>query len=169
MLQPRDIVIMLQISHAAEGWTVRSLGEPIGVAAGSMHRGLDRLARVGIYDPRSRALNAAVLDELVRHGLRFVVGGALGAESRGVPTAWGAPLLRAQLSIDAPPPVWPSAQGAVRGPALEPIVANAVELIDSAPEVAADLALIDAIRVGAARDRRLATDLLLGRLAGVAA
>ncbi len=166
MLQPRDIVIALQLAHAGDAWTVRSLGDPIGVAPGSIHRGLERLASVGVYEPRGRSLNAAVLDELIRHGLRFVLGGGLGAETRGVPTAWGVAPLRERVSVSAPAPVWPSPRGTERGPALTPIVDNAVALLDSAPKVATDLALVDAIRIGAARDRRLAMDLLLARLQG---
>ena len=163
-MQPRDAALLIQVARAEPGWTIRQLAERGGQPVGSIHRGLGRLAGVGLYDPQRRAVNLAVLDEFFRHGARFLLAAELGSLQRGIPTAWGVPPLSGLVSSDDPPPVWPSAIGTVRGPSIEPLVANIDALGELWPEVAADLALVDAIRVGDARSRALATDLLMDRL-----
>lgn len=135
----------------------------------SIHRGLRRLAEVGLYDPARREVNLVVLDEFFRHGARFLLAAELGSLQRGIPTAWGVQPLAGVVSNSDPPPVWPSPIGTVRGPSIEPLVSNVDSLGELWPEVATDLALVDAIRVGDARSRTLATDMLLERLAGAIA
>jgi hypothetical protein len=63
------------------------------------------------------------------------------------------------------PPVWPDPQGRQRGIALSPLHPAVPELARRDPELAERLALIDAIRMGDARVRRLAIKLLGQRLA----
>ena len=164
MLQPRDIVVLLAVAHAADGWTIRSLGEPIGVGTGAVHRALERLAAVGMYDPPRRQINLAVTNEMIRHAARFLLHRDLGKPARGVATAWGAPPLVGLLGADAreAPPVWPTSTGEARGPSLEPLVANVAQL--DAEKIVEDLALLDAIAVGDTRIRKLAADLLMERL-----
>ena len=84
---------------------------------------------------------------------------------RGVPTAWAAPPLSNEIvQIDELPPVWPAADGEVRGLALEPLHPTAPGLAGSDPWMYEMLALIDGIRIGDARVRRVAKDLLRVRL-----
>ncbi len=163
-MQPRDAALLIQVARAEPGWTIRRLAERGGQPVGSIHRGLRRLAAVGLYEPQRRAINLVVLDEFFRHGARFLLGAELGSLQRGIPTAWGVSPLSGMISSDDPPPVWPSAIGTVRGPAIDPLVANIDTLGELWPEVATDLSLVDAIRVGDARARALATDLLMERL-----
>jgi hypothetical protein len=166
MLQPRDIVVLLAVARAPEGWTIRSMGAPIGVGTGAAHRALERLADVGLYDPGRRQVNLATTNEFVRHAARYLFHRDLGKPARGVPTAWGAaPLAEHLASLGGePPPVWPSSKGSSRGPKLEPLVANAVAMIETAPTIAEDLSLLDAIAVGDVRSRTLAADMLMERL-----
>jgi hypothetical protein len=60
--------------------------------------------------------------------------------------------------------VWPSATGEASGPAVTPLVPNAVELVQRAPRVADLLAVVDALRVGRARERAAAVDALTEQL-----
>ena len=60
--------------------------------------------------------------------LRFLVNGvpyafpaSLQATTRGVPTAWAAPVLSQRLVANEPPPVWPDPEGTVRGQAVKPL------------------------------------------------
>jgi hypothetical protein len=63
------------------------------------------------------------------------------------------------------PPVWPDPQGLERGIALAPLHPAVPELARRDAELAERLALIDAIRLGDARIRKLAAKLLSRRLA----
>jgi hypothetical protein len=170
MLQPRDIAVLLAAARGGEGWTMRTVGEMLGLGPAAIHRSLGRLERVGLYSSLRRQANAAVLDEFIRHGLRFVDRRQLGSIDRGYPTAWAAEPLRGDIwGAGSVPPVWPAAEGPVRGATLTPLVPNAHELIERAPELAADLSLVDAICIGTARERARAADLLAQRLIGVPA
>ena len=87
-----------------------------------------------------------------------------GPVQRGVPTAWGAPPLNASIAADEPPPVWPSALGGVRGPAIEPLDPCLPRLVESWPQVAELAALADGLRIGDARTRDAAARQLKRRL-----
>ncbi len=79
----------------------------------------------------------------------------------GFPTAYGmSPLKEKVLFADENRPVWPSAEGTTRGMTLLP-------LYEKAPLAALEdralneiLALLDALRIGAARERQFAMDML---------
>lgn len=63
------------------------------------------------------------------------------------------------------PIVWPDAKGSVRGTGLAPLYPKATELPERNPAVYAALTLVDAMRVGQARERNAAMhalDQLLG-------
>ena len=84
-----------------------------------------------------------------------------GGLSRGVPTAYAVAPLNTVIAPSAdPPPVWPHAKGSVRGLALAPLYPSMPEAaLKDAPLYAA-LALLDALRMGQARQRNAAQDLL---------
>jgi hypothetical protein len=91
----------------------------------------------------------------------------LAGESRGVPTAWAAePLVD---HIASPPselaPVWPDPKGRQRGLALRPLHDAVPEAARRDPALGEALALVDALRLGDARIRGVAAELLTKRLA----
>jgi hypothetical protein len=67
-------------------------------------------------------------------------------------------------SGDEPPPVWPYAKGQVRGQAIEPLHPAAPEAVEDWAEVGEVLALLDSLRAGDARVRRVAGERLSGAL-----
>jgi hypothetical protein len=131
-----------------------------------MHRSLERLSQVGLYIPTQRRINRAIASEFFQHAARFLLATKLGPSARGIPTAWGVDPLAARIQSTEPPPVWPSAEGTVRGPSVEPLVPSIELIAVNAPELYSEIALVDAIRIGNARERSIATDLLLERLTG---
>jgi hypothetical protein len=94
--------------------------------------------------------------EFLEHGLRFVFPADRGGVTRGLPTAEGAPVLRRKLLTAATPPVWPLATGTVRGEELKPLYRNVPLLALQRPELHDAFALIDLLRIGGARERKLA-------------
>lgn len=69
-------------------------------------------------------------------------------------------------SSDEPPPVWPYAQGDVRGQAIEPLHRAAPEAAAGWPELGEMLSLLDSLRAGDARVRNVAGELFFERLRG---
>jgi hypothetical protein len=73
------------------------------------------------------------------------------------------PLARTYLNRE-PPLVWPHPEGEVRGESLEPLYPSAVDAARRDAKLYELLALLDALRVGRARDKALAIDQLKKRL-----
>ena len=82
-----------------------------------------------------------------------------------MPTAYAGPPLKGLINQpDEPPPVWPDPEGKVRGIALFPLYPTVPQAARSDVELYENLALFDALRSGAARERELAKELLSQRL-----
>lgn len=85
----------------------------------------------------------------------------------GVPTAYAAPPLRHQINQPDTelPPVWPSVDGERRGISFYPLYPSVPQAARKDPVLYQTLALFDALRGGAARERSLAAKLLEERFA----
>jgi hypothetical protein len=67
-------------------------------------------------------------------------------------------------SGEEPPPVWPYARGRVRGQAIEPLHPAGPEAVEGWPGLGEILALLDSLRAGDSRVRRVAEDFLVSLL-----
>jgi hypothetical protein len=165
MLKGQDILVLLKLIHEPENWTVRSLGASLELDPAGVHRALRRLHDARLVDSKAQRVNRSNADEFLTHAVKFLFPPEQGGATRGVPTAWAASPLKDELApVDEPPPVWPDPHGRVRGIAFEPLHHSAVQLARSDPQLAGDLALIDALRLGDGRVRSLAAKLLSRRL-----
>jgi DNA-binding Lrp family transcriptional regulator len=165
MLKPQDIVVLLKLIGQPHGWTFERIASELDLSPSAVHRSLERAEKSGLYDSKRKEVDRAALSEFLLHGARYVFPPIRHGESRGIPTAWGAPPLRDQLiSSKANPPVWPFAKGKMRGIALEPLHPVVPEAAKEDPSLGELLALFDAIRIGNARERGLAGKELSRRL-----
>jgi len=168
-LKNQDIVVLCKLVGREEPWTIAAVGEELGLAQSAVHRSLQRCGESGLWDSQSRRVNAGALQELLVHGIRYLVPPRMLGPARGVATAWSAePLSRALSSEAAEPIVWAHAEGAMRGTAIEPIhpCVPAAALRDDV--LHARLALIDALRAGGPRVRREAAEALAKTLSAPA-
>jgi hypothetical protein len=165
MLRGEDIVLLLKLVDTVD-WTVRTLEEETGIARSVVHRSIKRLAAARLLDEPRRQVNLAHADEFLVHAVRYVFPGRLEGESRGVVTAWAAEPLASHIASPAGAlsPVWPDALGEVRGVALRPVHPVVPDLARRDPTLGGSLALVDALRLGDARVRGVATKLLRERL-----
>jgi hypothetical protein len=105
-------------------------------------------------------VNRAALQDFVVHGLRFVFPAVMGPVTRGMPTGAAAPILRGRFGeVDALPMVWPDPEGEVRGVSLLPLYPTVPQASRNDPRLHDALALVDALRAGAAREREMAREL----------
>lgn len=182
-LRPQDIVVALKfIASPPRNWTYAQLGEELGMSPSQVFRSVDRLevARLLEASPlgppppladanQDRTVlpawpNRANLKEFLIHGVKYAFPVHRGGLVRGIPTAHAAPPLNQHFAqAFEPPPVWPYADGSVRGTEFSPLYKNV-------PKVASDrklyelLALVDAIRDGRAREREMAIVELTSRI-----
>jgi len=161
-LRPHDVCVSLQLVLTPK-FSYRELARDVGLSLGEAHNSVKRLeqARLFLADPGS--VNLPALSELLVHGIPYVFPGQLGPDTRGIPTAHSGPALAKRLS-GADAIVWPSCEGDIRGHALVPLCASAPDFVRQNPELYRWLTLVDALRVGRARDRRLAEEILRGEL-----
>lgn len=98
--------------------------------------------------------------ELFAFGVRYLIPAQLGPVTRGVPTSFGVSPLLGYFGARSDAPVWPVAdslkRGMARGPALEPIYETVPQVVEEDIVLYGLLALIDATRVGRAREIALA-------------
>jgi hypothetical protein len=167
-LKPVDlaVVLTLAIKPADPSPTYEQLGQALGMSSSTSFESVHRLQSAGLLRPESREPNRAVLMNFLEYGVRCAFPPSIGKEARGVPTAHSGPALRAFFD-SAKPYVWPDLDGTVRGTGLAPLYSNAPDLAKREPEIYSMLTLVDALRVGEARERKLALDALRKRL-GVA-
>jgi hypothetical protein len=166
MLKGEDVVLMLKLAgDRAPAWTIRSLESDTTIPRSVIQRAIERLTEAGLFDRRRRAVNLAQIEEFLTHGMRYVFPATLGGETRGVKTAWAAEPLTSRISAADPlPPVWPDPEGLVRGLALEPIHTSVIGATSRDQRLREQLTLVDALRIGDARIRGVAADLLAERL-----
>lgn len=113
-------------------------------------------------------MNRLALEEFLLHGARYAFPPVVGASARGVPTAHAAGAL-APIFGTVDPYVWPCQDGDVVGQSLEPLYPGAYMLRERCPDTYRLLTLFDAIRVGQAREKSVARELLKQALKSSAA
>ncbi len=163
MLSPTDIYVLAgALAKDGEGVTLRQLAGVLYVDHTLVHRALRRAEAAGLYRSDSKTVNRANFEELIAHAGRFIAPARLGELTRGMPAAWAAEPISNIIRQPAqePPPVWPDARGSVRGQALEPLHPAAVRASRESPALAELLAIIDSLRAGDVRVRKLAADSL---------
>lgn len=168
-LKPQDLLVLLKIAcHRERVFTYAELATELGIAASEAHSCLKRAALSRLVAPREAggvAIAQTAFREFVLHGAKYCFPAVLGPVVRGVPTSYAAePLSTLIVQADDLPPVWPSPLGSIRGAALYPLYPTVPAAAVRDAVLYECLALFDALRVGAARERELAQQLLVERI-----
>lgn len=137
------------------------LAELLAMSASEAFKATRRLIAAGLVESGGwRPLREPLLDYLI-YGVPHAFPGKLGEPTRGVPTAWAVPLLARSLPQGSDlPPVWPWLHGRIRGHSVEPLYPSVPEAVKKLLPLYEPLALVDALRIGRARDREIARNLL---------
>lgn len=154
-LKPLDVAVALRLA-AVPGASYEALSHDLLSSASTVHGAVKRLEAARLLIPGTRRVNQLALREFLDHGVRYAFPAEPGGEVRGVPTAYSAEPLASQIA-SADPLVWPVAGGLVRGARIIPLLPRAAELPERCPQLYQALALVDALRVGRARERNLAS------------
>ncbi len=171
MLRPLDIVVLLRLSLESQGRpSYQRLAADLCLYPSEVYASVKRaqasrlLQKIG----RNHRLNRSGLVEFLLHGIQYAFPVEQGGPVRGVPTSYAAPPLNGSIAGDDLPPVWPYAEGSVRGYSYAPLHKNVPRAALHDARLYELLALVDALRGGRARERQLAASELRKRLeAGV--
>ena len=157
-LRPADMVVVLALVGHADA-TYEDLSDRLHISVGAVHGGVKRLQVARLVASGSKRVQRRNLTEFVLHGAQYAFPPEMGPVTGGVPTAYAAPPMNREIISDEAV-VWPSIDGTVRGESLTPLYPGAPRLVRSAPELYEALTLFDALRIGRARERKIAAEML---------
>ena len=155
--KPQDIVVALKLALGAAASGYADLGSALGMSASEVHAAVGRLIQARLLDPETKRVRFEALRDFLVHGVPYAFPANLEQITRGMPTAWAAPAMSGKISSsDQLPPVWPDPEGRVQGASVRPLYSSVPGAARRDPELYDLLALVDALRIGRARERALA-------------
>jgi len=165
VLKPQDVVVVLKLlGYRGQRPSFAQMAKELAISSSEVHAAMKRAQAAGLlHGPElsNQAIEQA-LEEFLIHGVKYAFPVERGGPSRGVATAHAAkPLNQLIAPGDEPIPVWPYAKGESRGIAFAPFYKLQPVAALQDPLLYVELALIDAIRGGRARERRLAENELI--------
>jgi DNA-binding Lrp family transcriptional regulator len=167
-LKSQDIMVALKLcTYERKRPPMSVIAADLHMSPSEIHAAIKRLQQARLlHGPEMQEKpNVSALEEFLVHGVKYAFAAEHGQMTRGVPTSFAAPPLKDEIaSDDELPPVWPWRDGGTRGIALAPLYKTAPEAALRDPILYEFLALVDAIRDGRARERKIAEKQLISRL-----
>jgi DNA-binding transcriptional MocR family regulator len=158
-------VLAKLISYGGRRPPIAHLAGDLSMSSSQVHLSLKRLERSRLIDGEDARPLLRSVEEFLVHGVKYAFPARRGETTRGMPTAHAAPPLNRQIvGSSDPPPVWPCADGNVRGSSFEPLHKTVPAAAAKDPALYELLALVDALRDGRTRERQAAERELAARL-----
>lgn len=165
-LLPQDVLVLLKlVSYGGRRPPMAQVAGDLGLSPSQVHASLKRLERSRLIAPSTNEPQLRAVEEFLLHGVKYAFPAIRGEATRGMLTAYAAPPLSEAIAAGGDlPPVWPDAEGGVRGVTLEPLHKAAPKAAKQDPLLYELLTLLDALRDGRTRERQLAERELTTRL-----
>lgn len=159
-LKPQDIVVVLKLCGSGRDRPpFAQIAADLEMSPSEVHGAVKR-AQASHLLHGSEMLdcpNLSALEEFLIHGLKYAFPAEHGGPTRGIPTSYAAaPLNRLIAAGEEPIPVWAHPDGKSRGIALTPLYKTVPIAALRDPLLYEKLALVDALRDGRTRERKLA-------------
>ena len=157
MIKGQDIVVLAQLMNRDAGaLTYAELGKAAKISASEAHSSMRRLQEASLVNSERRVIKRNVR-EFLFHALRYFFPLKYsGMLTKGMPTAYSAPVAQGVFSSSGLSPVWSGSYGTVLGQGVEPIYPTAPDAASNNPVLYDTLALIDMLRGGRIRERLFA-------------
>ncbi len=159
-LRPQDVLLLLKLV-ASERQELRQLdlAMALGLSQAEVAYALDRLKRAGLVDESKKKVHRLALIELVSHAIKYFYPPVFGSFERGIATGHSTKPLKGKLVVDENLEwVWPDPDGDRRGLALVPLYASVPLAARQDAKLYELLALVDSIRAGGPRERKMAEE-----------
>jgi hypothetical protein len=167
-LKPQDVLVLLKlISYAGRRPSMAVMAMDLSISPSEVHGALNRLVESRLVSSGAQGHIPLVpaVEEFLVHGLKYAFPARRGEVTRGVATSHAAEPLSRHFAANADlPPVWPHHEGKQRGVGLEPLYRSVPAAALRDPALHEMLALVDALRDGRARERKLAEKELIERI-----
>ena len=170
-LSPQDLAVVLKLcgySQEQQRPPYSTIAFELSLSPSQVHTSVKR-AQVShlLHGPElGERPNMSAVEEFLIHGVKYAFPAKHGEPTRGVPTSYAAEPLRGMIGRSSRElqPVWPYIKGNVQGIAFEPLYKYAPVAALRDPVLYEYLALVDAIRDGRTRERKIAEELIVKRL-----
>ncbi|MGD9995176.1 MAG: hypothetical protein AB7S69_17890 [Salinivirgaceae bacterium] len=163
-MKPQDILLLLKLVCLGEStWHQKPVAEALGMSQSEVSEAVARMKYAGLLDTKGKKVMRLAFMEFLQYGVRYAFPQRPGAMVRGIPTSHSAAPLQSQIQ-SSEPYVWKYGKGTVRGQSIVPLYPSAVEAALKDGALHELLALVDALRVGRARERELALKYLQERI-----
>ena len=158
-MKEQDLVILLKkLTSKGRSLSVRKLSEELGMSASSVSESLERSKQAQLVDRNKKRVNILALQEFLIHGVAYVFPAQAGRISRGMPTYVSASPLKEQIAANADTYVWHYMRGTARGQQIKPLYPSVPEAVQRDEELYELLVIVDALRMGRAREKEIASN-----------
>ena len=170
VLKPQDVVVAVRLLERSGNMSrppFAQIAADLKMAASEVHAACKRCQAAHLLSPPELGdrPNIPALEEFLLHGVKYAFPAERGEPTRGVPTGYAAsPLANLIVSGDDLPPVWPYPEGPAKGVAFEPLYKTVPFAALRDKFLYECLALIDALRDGRIREKKIAEKELRTRL-----
>ncbi|MDY0281128.1 MAG: hypothetical protein RBR35_11275 [Salinivirgaceae bacterium] len=164
MLKPQDIVVLIKLAiESGRTWSYTQLAYELSMSASEIHAGIKRATQARLFSKQLNRPHRKALEEFLIHGVKYAYSPTIGSLIRGIPTAFASPVLRDHFALndDSEIYVWPHPEGEYRGLELSPLYKSVPDTAIRDNKLYAAFSLLDAIRIGRAREINIAEKLLL--------
>ena len=157
-MKPQDVVVLIKLFLLKDKKrTIALIAHSVFLSISETHAAIKRLILSGLYDSALQVPRKAAMEEFLVHAVKYIFPVEIGTEVRGISTAHSAsPLANKIRSSNKDMYVWPYEFGNKRGLSITPLYPTVPQAVQNDSELYKILALIDALRIGRARDRILA-------------
>lgn len=164
-MRPQDVVILLKVITLGEAkWRYSDIAQSLHMSQSEVAEALNRSKLARLVDNSKKRVFRSSFMEFLTYGLKYVFPAQPGALVRGIPTAHAARPLSDLISTGDEIYVWPTPMGNMRGQGIVPLYPSIIKAIRHDPALYELLALCDAIRVGRAREVKVAVEELSKRI-----
>jgi hypothetical protein len=159
-MRPQDVVVLLKLlNQENQQWTQISLAKALFMSQSEISESLSRSKYARLLYDKGRKVARQSFFNFLRYGISYVFPQQPSEIVRGIPTAHSASPLK-ELIISNEHYVWPYAKGHIRGHSIQPLYCSVLQAIELDAKLYEMLALIDALRVGKAREQKSAIEIL---------
>jgi hypothetical protein len=166
ILKPQDILVLLKLAIlGSENWSYASLAKELFMSQSEVHAGIQRATISRLYSQPDQRPIISNLEEFLIHGIKYSFPTELGTKTRGIATSYGAsPLKELLVQENDLPPVWPYSKGDIQGISFTPLYKSVPQAAQEDNKLYQLLTIIDALREGRIRERKIAIQELQHRI-----
>lgn len=159
MIKDQDIIILLMLCLADKTILQKDIADRAKISRAATSIAINRLVDINLLAAdRQQVMKRNFMDFLI-YGMPYVFPAKLGAVTKGIATHISAEPLKKFFSATQNF-VWPYASGKIVGQSIKPIYHSVPDIIGAEVQLYEALTLIDALRIGQAREKKKAISLL---------